>query len=150
MPILAGQTVKAAELGRIQSVPYLAAATSETAALGNTTLVDVPGATVTLTTTVANARYQVTGTFDMLPGANHASILAFGFLVIDGTADSGVAIQGLSGANRSTVSQTWGGTLAAAGSHTLKLAASLSGTLAGGVTVRAQNSKISITIMEVV
>ncbi|MFJ9887186.1 hypothetical protein ACIQRW_15130 [Streptomyces sp. NPDC091287] len=150
MPILAGQTVTAGQLNRMQPVPYEAIASSATAVLATTTIVDVPGATVTLTTTTPNAIYRVTGIFDVLPGATSASVLVFGFLNVNGTTDTGVAIQGLTSSMRATVSQTWRGTLAAAGSHTLKLQASLSGALGSGATIRPQNSKISIEILEVV
>ncbi|WP_432111362.1 hypothetical protein [Streptomyces sp. YPW6] len=148
--ILAGQIVTAGQLNRMQPATYDATATTATSVLSNTTIVDVPGATVTLNTTTPNAIYRVVGTFDVLPGATSPTVLVFGFLNVDGSTDSGVAIQGLTSSVRSTVSQTWRGTLAAAGSHTLKLQTALSASLASGATVRPQNSKISIEILEVV
>ncbi|MFD3640953.1 hypothetical protein [Streptomyces griseus] len=150
MPILAGQIVTASQLNRMQPSTTDAIASSATPVLATTTIVDVPGATITLTTTTPNAIYRVVGTFDVLPGATSPTVLVFGFLNVDGVTDTGVAIQGLTSSIRSTVSQTWRGTLAAAGSHTLKLQASLSGSLASGATVRPQNSKISVEISEVV
>lgn len=149
MPILAGQRITAGSLNRLQPTTYAAVATAATGNIVSTTQTDVPGLSVTVVTTTANATYDVVGTFDVLPGATSASIYAFGFLVIDGIADFGVGIHGLTNLNRDIATQTWHGTLGAAGSHTLKLTAALSGALGTGVTVRAQNSKIAVMITEV-
>lgn len=87
-----------------------------------TTEVDITGATVTFSTTKANAQFLCIGSFYFsMVAANNG--VALGKLNVDGTNASGfVNFTGLfSTPERHNLAQSWTGTLAAAGSHTLKL-----------------------------
>jgi hypothetical protein len=144
MPIDAGQIVTADELLRLQPVTYQATASSDLA--GAATNADVPGATITLTTTAANAVYVAVGVFDYdLQGTT--TVIGTGMLAVDGTNQTAQALfqQGIS-TDRMTASQVWRGTLAAAGSHTLKLR----GTLPSGMEMNATHTTLTVTIYEVV
>lgn len=146
MPILAGEVVTAARLNRLQPVTYHADAT---AAVGpSVTDADITGATITLTTQTNNAIFVATGDYDFdYSGA--ATALEQGKLVVDGSIQAGTANcqDGTATTNdRRTHSRTWRGTLATAGSHTLKLTC----TLGSGITVNATHTGITVTIYEVV
>lgn len=146
MPFLAGQTVKAGQLNRMQPVPYEATGSSNLAL--TTTEADVPGASITLSTGTANARYVVTGTFSFdITSANTA--LAEGILHVDGAQASGNARwSGEVTTDFGSATQQWSGTLASAGSHTLKLRSVMSsGT---GIQVLGAFTRIIVTIYEVV
>lgn len=146
MTILAGDVVTAATLRRLQPKTYHADAS---AAIGpSVTDADVTGATITLTTETNNAIFVATGDFDFdYSGA--ATALEQGKLVVDTVTQAGTANcqDGTATSNdRRTHSRTWRGTLATAGSHTLKLTA----TLGSGITVNATHTGITVTIYEVV
>jgi hypothetical protein len=147
MPVLAGDIVSAATLNNLQSKSYTAPATSNL--VGSGTNADVPGATVTLTTLTNNAVYEVAASFDMQFTAG-TTALASGGLDIDGAVQTARALwRQAAGAlnDRANVAQVYRGTLATAGSHTLKLVATL-----GSVnhTVGTAHTVINVTITEVV
>ena len=146
MPILSGDIVTAATLNRLQTKSYHADATS---AVGpSVTDTDVPGATITFNTETDGATFVATGDYDFdYSGA--ATVLEQGKLVVDGAIQAGTANcqDNSSGANdRRTHSRTWHGTLATAGSHTIKLTV----TLGSGITVNATHTGITVRIDEVV
>lgn len=105
-----------------------------------TTATDIPGATVTITTTVTNTVALVIGTYDV--SSSGTSDTFVGSLIVDGSAQSGNAIS--TQANRATVTQAWAVTLASTGSHTLKLQASKAGA-ANTVSTQAAHTKIVVT-----
>lgn len=149
MSFLAGQRVTAGQLNRVQPTSYLAAATGPLA-VATSTYADIPGATVTFTTQAFGAQYTAWGVFDASVTTTSASILMLGHLQVDGVTDTGVAVHGMAVANRDTVAMMWQGTLGAAGSHTLSLQGALSGALASGGTFLQQDTKLTVTITEVV
>ncbi len=118
------------------------------AASGNTDLtaveVDIAGASVTFDTTRPNALYMVTGSFYFSALAASATI-ANGKLHVDGVAAPGFAnFTGTSTTpDRTNSAQSWVGTLAAAGTHTLKLRA-----VSGAAAVHRVNSaSTTITVL---
>ena len=143
MAILAGEIVTAGRLGRMQPRPYHAVGNADlTGAVSNA---DVPGATYTFTTTAANAVYTVVAVFDFDNAA--LTTLMIGRIAVDGAVQSPLATNGSQvTTDRVTATQTYKGTLASAGSHTIKLVA----TLDTGQQVRGVNSSLLITITEVV
>lgn len=145
MAIAAGEIVTASRLNRMQTRMYHAIG-SGTVAAGSTN-VDVPSATVTLVTEANNATYQVTATWDFdLSGATTNA--GSGRLVVDGVGQSpSPTFAAEVVTDRSTVSATYNGTLATAGSHTLKLQAS---TPATNMIVQGTGCTIAILINEVV
>lgn len=87
----------------------------------STTLTDVPGATVTFSTINANATARVWTKFDWdLTGTGTG--FANGYLVADSVPQLAVNLVAQSVETRATSGQVYDITLAAAGSHTLKLA----------------------------
>ncbi|MDI9885306.1 hypothetical protein QMZ92_13110 [Streptomyces sp. HNM0645] len=149
MPFYAGQTVTAGQMDRVQPTPYEGAASGALTST-TTTYADIPGATVTLTTKAANATYVAEATLDANVVGTSPTILMVGRLVVDGVADTGLAIKGMVVADRATISGRWKGTLAAAGSHTLKLQGALTSALAGGGVWQQTDTKLQVTISEVV
>lgn len=94
--------------------PRLASATSNLTTT-STTLADVPGATLTFTTPRPNVTVVVEASFDMNADA---STISQGSLVVDGSVQTASIY---SQAIRAGIAQRWVVTLAAAGSHTVKL-----------------------------
>jgi hypothetical protein len=123
----------------------LSAACSSTIGLTSTE-VDITGATLTFSTVRPNAQFMCTGSFYFSANAANTA-QAFGKLSVDGTVQTSFA--GFTGSNtaldRSNGSQTWIGTLASAGSHTLKLRGVLAGT---GVNVNATHTTITVMVFE--
>lgn len=114
-----------------------------------TTVTDIAGATVSITTAVPNTVVVVMGVFDIFASNTTASDVAIGVLDVDGTAQAASAlfealVTGTT-AHRATVAQTWRVTLAAAGAHTLKLRASKSANTAGSYS--AQTTHTTITVL---
>ncbi|MFE2021292.1 hypothetical protein ACFW9O_24920 [Streptomyces sp. NPDC059499] len=146
MPIPAGGIVTAGQLARMQPVVNEATGSSNLAL--TTTEADVAGATITLTTTTANARYVVTGTF-VFDITSATTALAEGILHVDGVQASGNARwSGEVTTDFGTAAQQWSGILASAGSHTLKLRGVMSsGT---GIQVLGAFTRIIATVYEVV
>lgn len=139
-----GEDVTASRLNRLQPTPYFAVGTGMTA--GPATNADVTGASIDLTTEVAGATYTATCSWDVdLTGATTA--LGLARLSVDGAAQTPLATfaQEVT-TDRLTVTQTYQGTLAAAGPHTLKLIASP----VANQQIQNTNSAIQVTIYEVV
>lgn len=89
-----------------------------------TTLTDIPGATITFTTTVANVRVLVDGVFDARRNATAGQPNFLGQCVVDGVAQTAQAVWNSAQINSfAMASNFWDVTLGAAGSHTIKLAA---------------------------
>ncbi|MER5892407.1 hypothetical protein [Streptomyces sp. NPDC001876] len=146
MPVLAGQVLTAGQFNRVQPRP------SEVTASGNLALTtveaDVPGASLTVTTTAANAIYVATATFSFdITSATTA--FASGSLDVDGSAPSGQARwSGEVATDFGPAVQQWSGTLAAAGNHTFKLRGSMSaGT---GITILGAYTRLIVVVYEVV
>lgn len=144
MSIAAGEIVTAARLNLLQPVTYYAQGSGTLA--GAATNGDVPSATVTFDTQNDNAVYAVTGVWDWdLTGATTSTGTAR--IAVDGVNQSPLCtFAGEVGTDRATVTQSYRGTLAAAGSHTIKLVASP----AANQQIQGANSSISIAIYEVV
>lgn len=150
MPFLAGQIVTAGQLNRIQPIIYEGAATSALA-VSTTTYADITGATVTFDTAAANAKFKAEAIFDASVTTVSATNLMVGRLVVDGTPDSGgLAVHAMDNQDRDTIGQMWTGTLAAAGSHTLKLQGACTASGSGAGSFLQSDTKIIVTITEVV
>lgn len=147
MPLLAGQILTAGQAERLQPDPYIAPASSALP-VTTTTYADIPGCSITLNTTAANAKYVANATFDCNVQNTSPTILMVGRLLVDGNPDSGLAIKGMVVADRATVHMQWQGTLAAVGSHTLKLQGALTASLATGGTFQQTDTKLQVTIYE--
>ncbi|WP_320069598.1 hypothetical protein [Micromonospora sp. RTGN7] len=120
MTILAGDDLSAARLNRLQPVVY-STATSASLAL-TATQTDLPGGGITFNTTAAGAVWVAWAAYDFNQLAATTND-CFGRLVVDGATQTALAaFGGVAVSERGSVSQTWTGTLAAAGSHTIKLA----------------------------
>lgn len=149
MTIFAGEIITAARLQALQNVVYDAACTADTALTG--TVVDITGATVTFSTTFANAKARVSWVAD-LDATNATAAIAAVYLAVDGVdqaAPMAIAEQGTSNDSRYTVAQQSTVTLAAAGSHTIKLRGRVvSGT--GTVTAKQTHTTLRIVVQEVV
>jgi hypothetical protein len=143
--ILAGEIVAAGRLNRMQPVPYYAEQSSQLAV--PTSVTDVPGLSITFTTSAANAKYHATGFLDWdNVDANTSSGL--GFCSVDGVAQTKqIRYAGAVATDKGTPGQQWFGTLASAGSHTIKLRASAD--VAGDLTVFS-HSTLTVVIYEVV
>jgi hypothetical protein len=145
MPIAAGQKITAGQLERMQPKTY--DATASGTLTGPQSGVDVPGATVTFTTTTANAIAVVHASFDFDFTAA-TTTLGSGRLVVDGVATGLFALfqQGPgAAADRVVSTQSYRVNLGAAGSHTLKLSA----TVPTGMTLN-QYTAMVVTVYEVV
>ncbi|MGW5352198.1 hypothetical protein ACWERV_17015 [Streptomyces sp. NPDC004031] len=144
MGFLAGETVTADRLNRLQPTVYFAIGSGMV--VGAQTNADVPSATITLTTQTAGATYTAECVWDVdLTGATTATGTAR--MMLDGTAQPPLAVFGQEVAtDRLTTAQNYSGTLATAGSHTFKLVASP----AANQQIQGVNSSIKVTIYEVV
>lgn len=118
-----------------------------------TTITDVPGATVTITTQVANTVVMVQGVFDFSAINMTAAHVGQGSLAVDGsTVANPKALYtgytpGVANSNfRSTITQVWLVTLASAGSHTLKLQGSRN-LDTGGTTYQIGQNHTTITVL---
>lgn len=148
MAFTAFETITAAKLNRIQPVTYEGIATSTLST--STTVADIVGATVTLSTTAANAIYVVNATFDCYVSAASGVTTIQGRLDVDGVnAGREAVFTGTATGERATIKQQWRGTLAAAGSHTLKLRGLKSGAV-GTYQIISGSTIIGITITEVI
>jgi hypothetical protein len=144
MPILAGERVTAARLNRLQPKTY--SVTSNALLSGSVTDSDVPGASISLTTETDNAVYLATAAADLdLSGAT--TNLGRCKLSVDSSIQSPEALfQAAAATDRVTASQQWRGTLGSAGSHTLKLVA----TLPASMDLRNIHTGLIVVIYEVV
>ncbi|HEY9416032.1 MAG TPA: hypothetical protein VIQ30_14810 [Pseudonocardia sp.] len=147
MSILAGENVTAARLNRMQPTTYYAVATSDL--VGAATGADVVGATVTFSTTAANAVYVAQAIFDFDTSGAGTTTIGTGMLAVDGSAQAGQALLQVGAAtanDRATAGQQWRGTLAATGSHTIKLTA----TIPANMEINATHTTLLLTVYEVV
>ena len=149
MPFLAGQIITAGQLARMQPTPYMAAATSALTTT-TTTYADIPGTDIAVTTLAANATYTALGVFDCNVLGTSPSILMVGRLLVDGATDVGLAIHAMDTLDRDTVSMVWQGVLPAAGAHTFKLQGALTAALASGGSFLQSDTRLQVTITEVV
>jgi hypothetical protein len=116
--------------------------------LANNVEVDITAATVTFTTTKANAKFIAFGSFYFSCIGGASSGIALGKLNVDGTNAAGFAnFTGLfSTPERHNLAQVWTGTLAAAGVHTLKLRGVGPGTTASAAVAAHRINATSTTI----
>jgi hypothetical protein len=141
-PFTAGQKIHASDL----NIFIAGAAANGNLSCTTTSLADVPGATITFTTTHANVVCTVTGIFDITAVAVGST--ATGHLSVDGSDQSAQAIyQSAANNGRSTVSQCWTITLASSGSHTLKLRAALAAA-AGTYQVNTPHTTINALVCD--
>jgi hypothetical protein len=133
------------QLTRIDAKPMILSAAATATQDLTTTEVDITGATLTFTTLKANARFMCTGSFYFASIGVANSGVASGKLFVDNVVQAGFAnFTGDSATpDRMNLSQTWIGTLAAAGSHTLKLRA------VGSAAVAAQRTNATSTTLTV-
>ncbi|WP_097865955.1 hypothetical protein [Streptomyces sp. rh34] len=144
MPILSGQIVTAGQLNRMQPRQFSAAATSALSA--STTYALIPGCSLTLPSTVANATWTAVGVFDCSVTTTHTTNLMVGRLVVDTVAQTGLAIHAMDTLDRDTVAMLWSGTFAAAGSHALQLEGVING--AGGAGAFQVYTGFTVTVTE--
>ena len=131
MAFLAGEMLTAGRLNRLRGQPYFAQASSALTKT-DTTFADITGASITFTTAAANAEYTVDAVFDCAVGTTSASTRMLGRIVTDGVAESGFGIHEMDNLDRDSVATVAKGTLAAAGSHTIKLQGALSAAAGSG------------------
>lgn len=126
--------------------PYVVSAVcSLNLSTASATPADVVGASVTITTTQANASVLVIGVFDMTTTSTGGN--GIGTCALDGVTQSGEAIHALATLNdRDTVMQQWLLTISTPGSHTIKLQGSATST--GTVTISATHTTISATVYD--
>ncbi|WP_228991709.1 hypothetical protein [Streptomyces sp. DH8] len=146
MPILAGQTVTAQQLNRLQPKTYRAG--TQTAALtGPLTNADVPGIEIAFTTQTAGATITAEIVCDFDPTATVGG-LSSGRLWIDGSGVGEFAVYqqgpGTTG-DRGSTPQTYREVIPTAGNHTAKLVV----TLSTGVNLNVYSSLL-LTVYEVV
>lgn len=107
---------------------------------------DVAGAAVTFNTTRANARYVVTASFYFGATTGGGGVAA-GKLNVDGANQAAFAnFTGATNLDRANVAQSWTGTLAAVGSHTLKLRHVMTG--AGVFGLNPTHTTLTVQIFE--
>jgi hypothetical protein len=148
MGFLAGETLTAGKLNRIQPTPYEEACTASLT-VTTATYADITGASITLTTQADNAIYMAEAVFDCNVTGTSTTSLMVGRLLVNGVADSGISVYAMDTLDRSTIAMRWRGTLAATGSHTLKLQGANSGAAGTGV-FQQDDTKLQVTIYEVV
>ncbi|MFD3352730.1 hypothetical protein [Streptomyces fradiae] len=144
--VYAGQIITANMWNRLQPVPYLARASASLTRV-DATYADIPGASVPITTTAANAVYVVEAVFDCAVGTASGTTRMLGRIVTDGVAEDSFAIHEMDQADRDTVATMARGTFAAAGAHTIKLQGALSAA-AGSGTFQIY-TQVKVTVYEV-
>lgn len=147
MSFAVGERATAFRLNNLQ--PHYHTATGSANITLSGVLTDITGATVTFDTYTAGAGYVAYADFciDVVTATTER---AEGALLVDGVAASARARwSGEVTTDFGTVGQNWTGTIAAAGSHTVKLQANRSGA-AGQLDVVAAFTKFTIIIFEVV
>lgn len=146
MAFLAGERVTASRLNRLQPTAYEATA-SASLTRTTTTYADITGATVTFDTEAANAKAVVDAEFDCAVGTTSTTTDMNGRIMVDGVAGNALAKHQMDNLDRDSVYTTETFTLAAAGSHTIKLQGALSA--AAGSGTFQTFTKIKITVYEV-
>lgn len=116
MVFAAGQKLTADALNAITRKAYIATASS-TETVVTTTVADLAGATMSVTTVVANTQVRVTGIFDS--ESSGATDIMIGTCMANGVAQQGEAHW--QGDARGTVMNEWLVTFASAGTYTIKL-----------------------------
>lgn len=120
MPFLAGETITAGKLNRLQPKTFYASASGTVAA--SQTNVDIPGCSITLTTETNNAQVDIWWSTAFYSGATAPTTFGASRALIDGSGAPVYAISDSRTINAKDVpSQDWTTTIAAAGSHTIKL-----------------------------
>lgn len=132
MTFTAGQKLSTADLDTIGSVSiqFIGAAATTHQAM-TTTAADITGTSLTFTTQYANTKIAIWAVYDVDQTGTTSTFV--GTCLVDGVAQSGEAHNQTV---RCTCSQMWITTLAAAGSHTVKL----QGKYAGGTDTVSTNS----------
>lgn len=154
MPILAGQTVTAGQLNRMQPTPYYEQAQSATA-ITTTSFVVVGDCSITLDTLAPNAIFTCQGNFSYDTQTAVSNVYTRGALFVDGVQQSGESrwSEGSSGGDVGDfdmAGKAWSGVLASAGSHTLDLRCALN-TATGSPSISATGfSDLTVVIYEVV
>lgn len=140
----AGQTFKAANV----PAPYVTDqnASADTTVSG-TTLTDLTGATLTVTTRTAAATVEIVGTFDMQVVTTGTAI-ATGHCNVDGVDQPRQATASMTTTGqRGTNSQTWKATLSGTGAHVIKLQGMLSAA-SGSMTFKSTHTSLSVTVFD--
>ncbi len=122
VPILAGQTLTAGVLNRLQPKTYRA---KQTSAINNAqSAADLPGVSVTFTTETAGAKAVAEWFVDARNlSAGAAASAMFVYALLDGvtSSDTYAGFRGSAASEQANVSACMDFTIAAAGSHTIKL-----------------------------
>jgi hypothetical protein len=141
----AGSRIKAANA----PAPYLlSAACSAPVTVTGTAMTDIPGCSITFSTVNANASVLVTGVFDAQAVTMSGAAVATGNCAVDGTLQPGQATHDeIAVGDRGTVSQVWNVTLAAAGSHLIKLQGALSGA-SGSTQFNATHTTLTLLVLD--
>lgn len=149
MGFLAGERVTAARLNRLQPKTFIARASADLT--GVVTDTDVTGATITLTTETNNAVYvAIAPAIADWNGAAGSTNFVRCKLSVDGAIQSAeTQAEQAAGAagDRIPGAQVWRGTLATAGSHTLKLVATIND---ADQRLLQEHTALQVTIYEVV
>lgn len=148
MGFLAGETITAGKLNRIQPATYEEACTAALT-VTTATYADITGCSITLTTQADNATYMAEAVFDSNVTVVSGTSLMVGRLLVDGVTATGIAVYAMDTTDRATIAMRWRGVLSSAGSHTLKLQGANSGAAGTGV-FQQDDTKIQVTIYEVV
>lgn len=114
--VAAGAFATAADVNSLGQNEFTANASSVTQSV-TTSLADLAGATLTITTPAANTKVSVTGWFDF--ESNGGTDINLGLCAVDGVLQTGECHW--QGAGRITTSQHWTITLGAAGTYVIKL-----------------------------
>lgn len=144
MTFLAGDLVTAQRLNRLQPKPYVKVATGTLA--GAVTNTDVPGCSITFTTETDGATVKCTWFSDFdLSGAT--TTIANNRLLLDSVtaSDNFAMYAGEVTTDRGTVGNTWDFTIPIAGSHTIKVQASIPANMQMNIY-----TTLSLTVFEVV
>jgi len=146
MAFLSGDRLTSDRMNNIQPVPYSAQCDSALTKT-TTTYEDISGCSITFTTLTDFAIYVVDAEFDCAVGTSSSTTDMNGRIMVDGVAGGELAKHQMDNLDRDSVYTFARGTLAAAGSHTIKLQGALSAA-AGSGTFQLFTS-IKVTIYEV-
>lgn len=143
MAFLAGENITAGRLNNLQPVEYHDTGTTDVPA--SSTNADIPGMSIPITTLTANAGYSAVIAISIY-NTTAAAASASARLHIDGVGTGAFAIYSDGDSSgKATVTQTFKGTIATPGAHTLKIVA----TTPAGVTIKSSFSTMLVTITEV-
>lgn len=140
--VLGGQPMSAIDI----PYPFFIASNADSASL-TTTYVDVPGATIDITTVGASAKVLVIGTIQFTVSAFTSAAALSGQLVVGGVAQTGNLVTvPIGNSHQGTFTQTWLVTLSP-GTTTFKLQARISAANLTAVT-RATSSTLAGTVFD--